>query len=106
MIVVMCIMMEVVLIMMEVICITCGMMEFGLHCCVAPALAGIEGRGYHNPLKCSPHWATHQEAFSHQAVAVCACADARWWRLHEPAHARERTFPENSSRTHAAACFD
>ena len=48
MIAVMCIMMEVVLIMMEVMFITCGMTEFGLHCCVAQALAGIEGRGYHN----------------------------------------------------------
>ena len=71
----MCIMMEVVLIMMEVICITCGTVEFGLLCYAAQALAGIKGRGYHNPLKCSNIVnlrATQQGAFSHEAIAVCA----------------------------------
>ena len=75
MIVVMCIMVEVVLIMMGVICITCGTVEFGLLCCVAEALAGIEGRGYHNPPKCSNNVnlrAMQQGAFSHEAIAVCA----------------------------------
>jgi len=68
------IMIEVVLIIMEVIFITCGTVEFGLHCCVAQALAGIEGRGYHNPPECSNNvnLRAMQGAFSHEAIAVCA----------------------------------
>ena len=102
MIAVMCIMMEVVLIMMEVICITCGMMEFGLHCCVAQALAGIEGRGYHNSNAAVSQSTQMQPALGHAPGGVFARGDCSLC----PSRACERTFPENSSRTHAAACFD